>query len=679
MGSRRAGAWLAERFREVGLDDVRIDDVGNVFGVHPGFGQRYVALSAHIDTVFPANTPLNIRQQGSRLYGPGVSDNGAGVAAMLGIASLLRAVRLRHALPFVFIGNVGEEGEGDLRGMRHIFSTPRWKDSIAYSVVLDGAGADTIVAEALGSRRFEVIVRGPGGHSWSDFGAPNPIVILSRAVDTFTATPVPTAPKTTFNIGVIRGGTSVNSIPESASMKVDIRSTSMAEMERLEQALRLALNRAVEDETMSAEMRSAVQKRPSGVNCEVVAIGNRPAGELAAGARILHVIRAVDAQLNNAAQVQRASTDANIPLSLGLEADCHRRRRFGRRGAYLAGMVRQQWTRAGAEADSADDDGAGGSGGGGMTRRPETSGANALCKCARFFTSLKRCAAQTLHAVVESHFSQRTREMGHPAFLVVFIAIVCGAQAPAPTSAPEKTDTRPRADAIYLHANVYTGVPSNSPFSSIQREEAMAVRGDRIQAVGKTADVLKLKGPETQVIDLGGHFVMPGFNDAHLHLADAGMQRLSVDLTGVKTLDEFRERGSRPGWRRPSPTNGFWAEDGTRPSGQYRLCQAAGIIDQVSDGHPVFLDRVDGHLALANTRALQLASITVASRDPEGGKIDRDANGQPTGILRETAKQAVRAAIPQLTRDERRRAIEVGTRGPGRARRDLGAGLFAGI
>jgi tripeptide aminopeptidase len=319
FGESARAAWLAERFREIGLDDVRIDDVGNVFGIHPGYGRRYVALSAHIDTVFPANTPLNIRQQGSRLYGPGVSDNGAGVTAMLAIAALLRKVRIRHSLPFVFIGNVGEEGEGDLRGMRHIFSTPRWKDSIAYSLVLDGAGADTIVAEALGSRRFEVIVRGPGGHSWSDFGAPNPIVILSKAIDTFTAIPVPTSPKTTFNIGVIRGGTSVNSIPESASMKVDIRSTSMTEMERLEQGLRLALNRAVEDETMAAEMRSHSQKRPA-VTCEVVVIGSRPAGELQPGARIMQVMRAVDAQLSNAAQVQRASTDANIPLSLGQEA-----------------------------------------------------------------------------------------------------------------------------------------------------------------------------------------------------------------------------------------------------------------------------------------------------------------------------------------------------------------------
>ncbi len=283
FGESARGAWLAERFREVGLDDVRIDDVGNVFGTHPGFGRRYVALSAHIDTVFPANTPLNIRQQGSRIFGPGVSDNGAGVTAMLAVAALLRAVRIRHALPFVFIGNVGEEGEGDLRGMRHIFSTPRWKDSIAYSLVLDGAGADTIVAEALGSRRFEVIVRGPGGHSWSDFGAPNPIVILAKAIDAFTSTTVPAAPKTTFNIGVIRGGTSVNSIPESASMKVDIRSTSMSEMERLEQSLRSSLNRAVEDETLVAEMRSPSQKRPTGVSCEVVVIGNRPAGELPTG------------------------------------------------------------------------------------------------------------------------------------------------------------------------------------------------------------------------------------------------------------------------------------------------------------------------------------------------------------------------------------------------------------
>lgn len=318
FGEAARAAWVAQRFGEAALDDVHVDEVGNVCGVHPGAGRRYIALSAHIDTVFPAATPLNIRQQGSRLYGPGVSDNAAGIVAMLAIASALQAAKIAHALPFVFIGNVGEEGEGDLRGMRHVFSSSKWKDSIAYSIVVDGAGAETIVAEALGSRRFEVIVRGPGGHSWSDFGAPNPIIVLARAIEEFSQTPVPASPKTTFNVGVIRGGTSVNSIPESASMRVDLRSTSTSEIDRLERALRSALAKAVDVEN---EIASAPQSRKSkGVECEVVEIGNRPAGELAPDARILKVIRAVDAHLGNAAQVQRASTDANVPLSLGREA-----------------------------------------------------------------------------------------------------------------------------------------------------------------------------------------------------------------------------------------------------------------------------------------------------------------------------------------------------------------------
>src|SRR3989441_4642788 len=320
FGEAARGAWLAEKFRDLGLDDVHNDDAGNVSATHAGPGKSSAALSAHLDPVFPAGTPLNIKQQGSRLYGPGVSDNGAGVTAMLAIAALLCAVRIRHALPCVFIGNVGEEGEGDLRGMRHIFSAPHWKDSIAYSLVLDGAGSDTIVAEALGSRRFEVIVRGPGGHSWSDFGAPNPILVLARAIQAFTETPAPLSPKTTFNVGVIRGGTSVNSIPESASMRVDLRSTSMAEMERLEVAMRVALDDAVEQESKTPETRAVSQRRTSGVSSEIVVIGNRPAGELIPNARILQVIRAVDAHLANVAQVQRASPHANIPLSLGREA-----------------------------------------------------------------------------------------------------------------------------------------------------------------------------------------------------------------------------------------------------------------------------------------------------------------------------------------------------------------------
>jgi acetylornithine deacetylase/succinyl-diaminopimelate desuccinylase-like protein len=320
FGEGVRGQWMLERFRELGLEEVHHDEVGNVIGIRPGGGSHGVALSAHIDTVFPAGTPLNIRQLGTRLYGPGISDNGAGVAAMLAVAAALRSAKIKNSLPIIFIGNVGEEGEGDLRGMRHIFATPQWKDFIRYNLVLDGAGSDTIVAEALGSRRFEVIVRGPGGHSWSDFGAANPILVLARAMDAFAQTPVPTTPKTTYNIGVIRGGTSVNSIPESASMRVDIRSTSMAEIDRLETALRRALDHAVAQEIHTVSARGSHSQRSAGVSSEVIVIGNRPAGELDPDARILQVIRTVDAHLGNTAHVQRASTDANVPLSLGKEA-----------------------------------------------------------------------------------------------------------------------------------------------------------------------------------------------------------------------------------------------------------------------------------------------------------------------------------------------------------------------
>jgi predicted amidohydrolase YtcJ len=241
---------------------------------------------------------------------------------------------------------------------------------------------------------------------------------------------------------------------------------------------------------------------------------------------------------------------------------------------------------------------------------------------------------------------------------VVVLFLSCFALLHAQNSAPAPAALGPKADVIYTHGNVYTGIPANDQFSSIDREEALAVRGDRILAVGKNADILKFKGPQTQVVDLGGHFVMPGFNDAHLHLADAGLQKLNVDLTGVKTLDEFRERirakveAAKPGeWI----LGGGWDET----LWPVRALPSRWDLDEVSNGHPVFLDRVDGHLAVANTRALQLASITIASRDPEGGKIDRNESGEPTGILRDTAQHAVRAVIPEPSLDERRQGIEV--------------------
>jgi predicted amidohydrolase YtcJ len=232
--------------------------------------------------------------------------------------------------------------------------------------------------------------------------------------------------------------------------------------------------------------------------------------------------------------------------------------------------------------------------------------------------------------------------------IVVFLSMTVSAQ---------DQPTTPKADAIFLHGNVYTGVMESSSFKAVKRAQAIAVRGDRIQAVGENAEILKLKGPETQVIELGGKFLMPGFNDAHAHLSSGGAERLNVNLTGAKSLDEFRERirakveAAAPGdWI----LGGGWDEN----LWPVKAVPTRWDVDEVSRDHPVFLQRVDGHIAVANTRALQLASITIASRDPKGGKIDRDSNGQPNGILRETARAAVLNAIPEPTHDKRRQAME---------------------
>ncbi len=327
FGEEARGRWLAERFRELQLEDVHTDEVGNVIGVRSGTrgdreSKNAVALSAHLDTVFAAAVSHTISRHGSRLQGPSVSDNAAGVVALLAIAAALQHTKIDHAAPVIFIGNVGEEGEGDLRGMRHIFFHSPFKETIRFSLVLDGAGSDTIVAEALGSRRFEVTVRGPGGHSWSDFGTPNPIFALARVISIFAQTPISASPKTTFNIGVIQGGTSVNSIPESASMRVDIRSTAMYEMQRLESALRHAVRDSLDDQSqlVAGKALASTGRKQARLTAEIAIIGDRPAGELPSGARMLPVLRAVDSYIGNSAQVQRASTDANIPLSIGREA-----------------------------------------------------------------------------------------------------------------------------------------------------------------------------------------------------------------------------------------------------------------------------------------------------------------------------------------------------------------------
>ena len=317
FGEAKRAEWLRGRFVELGLEKVEIDKAGNVVGLRPGrhATSKYIALTAHIDTVFPANVSIKPRTEGNKIYSPGISDNGAGVMALYAVAAALKASLIRHDAGVLFVGNVGEEGEGDLRGMRYLFQESKWKNHIGQTIVLDGADIDTIVTQALGSKRFEVTVEGPGGHSWSDFGNPNPIIILARAIAKFSETTVSADPKTTFNVGVIEGGTSVNSIPHTARMRVDIRSAAPAEIDRVEKALRDAVSTAVQQ---------AQDQKPGGAHkaltFEVKIIGTRPAAELKPGARILNVMQGVDNFLGLQTHVRRASTDANIPLSLGREA-----------------------------------------------------------------------------------------------------------------------------------------------------------------------------------------------------------------------------------------------------------------------------------------------------------------------------------------------------------------------
>jgi predicted amidohydrolase YtcJ len=225
------------------------------------------------------------------------------------------------------------------------------------------------------------------------------------------------------------------------------------------------------------------------------------------------------------------------------------------------------------------------------------------------------------------------------------------------TTLMAQTTERPRADTIYIHANIYTGAVGDSSFHVVQRAQAMAVRGDKLIGVGSESDVMALKGPKTKLIDLHGRFVMPGFNDAHMHLTEAGFKKLTVDLTGTRSLQEFQDR-LRKRLEATQPhewiTGSGWDET-LWPGSQL---PTRSDIDAVVADRPVFLVRIDGHVAVANTAALKIAHVTLASQDPNGGEIARDASGEPNGILRETAQSVVASLIPSPTPEKHRQAVE---------------------
>jgi acetylornithine deacetylase/succinyl-diaminopimelate desuccinylase-like protein len=281
-------------------------------------------MAAHLDTVFPAGTIVHAKRNGDRIEAPGITDNGAGLAAIVGLARALSISCLSTAKTIVLAGDVGEEGEGNLRGIRALVET--YHKRLAAVIAVDGPSTDHVTTQAVASRRFEVSVTGPGGHSWSDFGAPNPITAISRAILRFSAIRVPSDPRTSYNFGVIEGGTSVNSIPARAAVKVDLRSENETELSRLEKALRDAMTAGVKEEmSVSSQKISHSTSMPTQLNqshfrFEIKPLGQRPAGKLPDNSRLLETLRNVDRFLGNRSRLERGSTDANIPLSLGIPA-----------------------------------------------------------------------------------------------------------------------------------------------------------------------------------------------------------------------------------------------------------------------------------------------------------------------------------------------------------------------
>lgn len=310
---QKRAEWIAARFRELEWD-AKIDRAGNVVAtLERKRDIPLIAVTAHLDTVLAPRTAEEIKvSPDGKFFGPGVSDNGAGLSALLAIAAAWQASKPLDdlALAPVLIANVGEEGEGNLSGMRYL-CRPGAGSRIKAFLVLDGPGTDRITSRALASRRFDVTITGPGGHSWSDYGVGNPVHALARAITLFTDRVPSTGPRSSFNFGLIEGGTSINSIPSEARAKVDLRSESAARIDEMAALLTTSVDQAVATENSRSTGRVATK---------IKEIGSRPGGGLASDAPILEYMRAVDAHLGIRSHLDCSSTDANIPLSLGIPA-----------------------------------------------------------------------------------------------------------------------------------------------------------------------------------------------------------------------------------------------------------------------------------------------------------------------------------------------------------------------
>ena len=326
FGEEARGKYLEDRFLQLGLAEVHRDAIGNVIGFYTGLPESSavtghdlptVVISAHLDTVFAPGTDVTVRRVGSRLCAPGIGDDCAGLAALVALIEILNGDGphpIRPRRPLAFVATVGEEGEGDLRGVRHLFGEGRLAGKISEFISFDGAGVEWLTHQALGSRRYRIGLTGPGGHSWGDFGVVNPVHALGRVVSLLADYPAPVSPRTTFNVGRIEGGESVNVIPASATIDVDLRSASETELNRLEEFLLDAINRSIAAEN---SLRAA-SGRPLVANVRL--IGSRPSGEIPADAPLVTTAVEVARALGIRTILNRNSTDSNIPLSLSIPA-----------------------------------------------------------------------------------------------------------------------------------------------------------------------------------------------------------------------------------------------------------------------------------------------------------------------------------------------------------------------
>jgi acetylornithine deacetylase/succinyl-diaminopimelate desuccinylase-like protein len=315
FGERERAEYLSKKFIELGLKEVEIDAEGNCLGLIAGASRSpLVVVSAHLDTVFSSETDFTVVKRGNRLLAPGIADDGCGLAALTALAEAIQTEKIQTQGSILFVGTVGEEGEGNLRGVRYLLTKGRWASRVDAFLSFDGPGVDRITNRALGSRRYRVELSGPGGHSWGDFGLPNPVHAMGRAISRLAAYPTPKEPRTTFNVGRIEGGTGVNAIPSRATMEVDLRSTSESELRRLDAFFRRAMRDAVVEE--GAKRRAGDPE----LKLRLDLIGERPTGETPSDSPLVELAIEATRILGFEPRLDRSSTDSNLPISLGIPA-----------------------------------------------------------------------------------------------------------------------------------------------------------------------------------------------------------------------------------------------------------------------------------------------------------------------------------------------------------------------